>query len=145
MKVIEPVKIWNAGGSKEAIYFDLVCKYDDLKTYATFYYYLYAADMELLASVGGNQPALTMTGDIYFGWTDNEYAYDWAANELNITIIADYTTTTTTTSTTTAAPTTTTTTTSSTTENQLITTTTTSSTTTENLVTSSTTSTTTKP
>jgi hypothetical protein len=113
MKVIEPVNIWNAGGSKEAIYFDLVCKYDDLKDYATFYYYLYASDMELLASVGGNQPALTMTGDIYFGWTDNEYAYDWAANELNINIVADYTTTTT--STTTAAPTTTSTSTTSTT------------------------------
>ena len=143
MKVIEPVNIWNAGGSKEAIYFDLVCKYDDLKTYATFYYYLYAADMELLASVGGNQPALTMTGDIYFGWTDNEYAYDWAANELNITITGDYTTTTT--STTTAAPTTTTTTTSSTTSTSSSTsssTTTTTSTTT--IFTTSTTSTTTK-
>jgi len=68
----------------------LVCKYDDLKTYATFYYYLYDVQMELLASVGGNQPALTMTGDVYFGWTDNDYAFDWAANELNITIIGPY-------------------------------------------------------
>jgi hypothetical protein len=90
--------------------------------------------MELLASVGGNQPPLVMTGLVYDGWETNEYAYDWAANQLNITIIGDYTTTTTTTSTTTAVPTTTSTTTSSTTE-QPTTTSTTSTTTTENLLT----------
>jgi hypothetical protein len=143
MKVIQPINIWNNGIQNQAVYFDLVCKNDNLADSATFYYYLYSATMELLASVGGNQPALVMKGLVYDGWETNEYAYDWGANQLNITIIGDYTTTTTTTSTTTALPTTTSTTTSSTTE-QPTNTSTTTTTTTENLLTSTTTSTTTK-
>ena len=129
MKVIEPINIWNNGVSSQAVYFDLVCKGDNLSDKATFYYYLYDIDMILLSSVGGNQPPLLMTGEIYVGWTNNEYAYDWASNLLNITIIKDFTTTTTTTTTTKAVQTTT----------------TTTSTTTENLLTSTTTTTTTKP
>ena len=118
MKVIEPINIWNNGVSNQAVYFDLVCKGDNLSDKATFYYYLYDIDMVLLSSVGGNQPPLIMTGEIYVGWTNNEYAYDWASNLLNITIIKDFTTTTTTTTTTKAVQTTTTTT-STTTENLL--------------------------
>ena len=118
MKVIEPINIWNNGVSSQAVYFDLVCKGDNLSDKATFYYYLYDIDMVLLSSVGGNQPPLIMTGEIYVGWTNNEYAYDWASNLLNITIIKDFTTTTTTTTTTKAVQTTTTTT-STTTENLL--------------------------
>ena len=129
MKVIEPINIWNNGVSNQAVYFDLVCKGDNLSDKATFYYYLYDIDMILLSSVGGNQHPLLMTGEIYVGWTNNEYAYDWASNLLNITIIKDFTTTTTTTTTTKAVQTTT----------------TTTSTTTENLLTSTTTTTTTKP
>ena len=129
MKVIEPINIWNNGVLSQAVYFDLVCKGDNLSDKATFYYYLYDIDMILLSSVGGNQPPLLMTGEIYVGWTNNEYAYDWASNLLNITIIKDFTTTTTTTTTTKAVQTTT----------------TTTSTTTENLLTSTTTTTTTKP
>lgn len=139
MKVIEPINIWNNGVVDQAVYFDLVCKGDNLSDSATFYYYLYNIDMVLLASVGGNQPALTMTGVIYDGWADNEYAYDWAANLLNINIIRDYTTTTTTTTTSSSTSSTTTTTTFA------LTTSTTSSTTTNNLLTSTTTTTTTKP
>ena len=129
MKVIEPINIWNNGVLSQAVYFDLVCKGDNLSDKATFYYYLYDIDMILLSSVGGNQPPLLMTGEIYVGWTNNEYAYDWASNLLNITIIKDFTPTTTTTTTTKAVQTTT----------------TTTSTTTENLLTSTTTTTTTKP
>lgn len=99
MKVIEPIKIWNGGAVKEAIYFDLLCKFDDLADSATFYYYLYDVKMTLLASVGGNEPPLVMTGSIYNNWTDNDYAYDWAADKLGITILGPYTTTTTTTNT----------------------------------------------
>ena len=124
MKVIEPINIWNNGVLSQAVYFDLVCKGDNLSDKATFYYYLYDIDMILLSSVGGNQPPLLMTGEIYVGWTNNEYAYDWASNLLNITIIKDFTTTTTTTTTTKAVQTTTTTT-STTTENLLTSTTTT--------------------
>ena len=127
MKVIEPINIWNNGVLSQAVYFDLVCKGDNLSDKATFYYYLYDIDMILLSSVGGNQPPLLMTGEIYVGWTNNEYAYDWASNLLNITIIKDFTTTTTTTT------------------KAVQTTTTTTSTTTENLLTSTTTTTTTKP
>lgn len=117
MKVIQPLNIWVNGQSKVAIYFNLTSYYDDIQTYADFVYQLYDENMELVAMY---QP-LRMEGDVYNNWTDNNYAYDWAASLLNLVIINDYTTTTTTTTTsststtTTIAPETTTTTTTTTT------------------------------
>lgn len=109
MVVISPVSIWYNGAAKNATVFSLTCINDNLKDSATFYYRLLDADMVMLSE--GN---LTMTGAAYDGWETNEYAYDWAASELNLTIIQQVTTTTTTT-TTTAAPETTTSTTTTTT------------------------------
>ena len=31
-----------------------------------------------------------MTGDVYQAWQTNEYAYDWVAEQLNLTITGDY-------------------------------------------------------
>jgi hypothetical protein len=31
-----------------------------------------------------------MSGDDYDAWETNEYAYDWVAGQLNLTIIGDY-------------------------------------------------------
>jgi hypothetical protein len=36
------------------------------------------------------QGNLTMSGDDYDAWETNDYAYDWVAGQLNLTIIGDY-------------------------------------------------------
>ena len=36
------------------------------------------------------QGNLTMTGEDYQAWQTNEYAYDWVAGQLNLTITGDY-------------------------------------------------------
>jgi hypothetical protein len=76
----------------------------------------------LFSTVDGNianqlsQGNLNMSGEAYAEWTIDEYAWDWVAEQLNLTITGDYVPPTTST-TTTLEPTTTT---STTTENVVI-------------------------
>jgi hypothetical protein len=122
MVLIQPVTIWNNGIESTASILNLWCVNDNLSNQATFCYQMLTDNMNCLS-----QANLTMTGSDYANWQTNQYAYDWAANRLNLTIIGDYTTTTTTTtSSTTVAPTTSTTTSSTT---QLLTSTTSTTTT----------------
>ena len=102
MKQIEPISIWDAGQNKQANILNAYCINDNLSTSATFYYTLLSESMQQLAQ--GN---LTMSGDDYDAWETNNYAYDWVAAQLNLTIIGDYVPPTTST-TTTLEPTTTT-------------------------------------
>lgn len=100
MKVIQPITIWYEGGNKTAVYFTVTCSFDNLSTFANFTYQLITVDRIVLQS-----GQLDMQGQAYADWQTNEYAYNWAASQLNITIVGDYTTTTTTTSTTTSTTT----------------------------------------
>jgi hypothetical protein len=107
MKTIEAVSIWDNGQTVEATILNAYCINDNLSTSGTFYYSLLSNSSQQLAQ--GN---LTMTGEVYQGWETNEYAYDWIAQQLNLTITGDYVPPVpTTTSTTTQVPTTSTTTT----------------------------------
>ena len=94
MVVINPVQIWYNGQLKEATIL-LASINDNLKNSALVYYSLLTDDREQLSS--GN---LNMTGEAYDGWETTEYAYNWIATQLNLTIVGNLTTTTTTTSTT---------------------------------------------
>lgn len=120
MVVISPVKIWNNGVEATATLFNLWCVNDNLSNSATFCYEMLTDTQQSLSKAN-----LTMTGADYAGWQTNQYAYNWAAQQLNLTILHDYTTTTTTTSTTTSTSSTT-----STTTEQPTTSTTSSTTTT---------------
>jgi hypothetical protein len=109
MKTIEPVVFpLNLG---TATLLNAYCINDNLNNAATFYYALLSDAQSQLSQ--GN---LTMTGDVYSAWETNNYAYNWIATQIDVTITGDYvppTTTTTTeapveTTTTTEAPTTTT-------------------------------------
>lgn len=84
MKNIQPISIWDNGTVQEAIVLNTYCINDNLSTSATFYYSLFS-DIKQLAE--GN---LTMSGDDYDAWQTNDYAYDWIAGQLNLTIIGDY-------------------------------------------------------
>jgi hypothetical protein len=85
MKTIEAVQIWDNGQVLEATILNAYCINDNLSTSGTFYYSLLSDAQQQLAQ--GN---LTMTGEDYQAWQTNDYAYDWVAAQLNLTITGDY-------------------------------------------------------
>jgi hypothetical protein len=85
MKTIDPVFIWVNGTQDEGTILNAYCINDNLSTSGTFYYSILSDAQQQLAQ--GN---LTMTGEDYQAWQTNEYAYDWVAEQLNLTITGDY-------------------------------------------------------
>ena len=117
MKTIQPVSIWDNGTVQEAVILNSFANTVILNTSATFWYGLFTENTD--GNVGQliAQGSLTMVGEAYEQWQVDSYAWDWVAEQLNLTITGEYIPpvppepeTTTTTSTTTEAPTTTTTT-----------------------------------
>ena len=90
MKLIEPVSIWDNGQVLEAKILNAYCINDNLSTSGTFYYQLLSENVDLTVGQQLTQGNLTMTGDAYQAWQTNEYAYDWVAAQLNLTITGDY-------------------------------------------------------
>ena len=86
MKTILPIQTWINGKSVEATIFNMYPIGGVLGSSASFYYCL--LDDSLAQVSQGN---LTMSGEAYAGWGSNdEYAWEWAAIELNLTITGDY-------------------------------------------------------
>ena len=85
MKTIESISIWDNGKVQQATVLNAFVVNDNLINYATFYYTLLSESLQQLAQ--GN---LTMTGQDYDDWQTNEYAYDWVAAQLNLTILGYY-------------------------------------------------------
>jgi hypothetical protein len=83
MKQISPVVFPLSLGT--ATILNAYCINDNLNNSATFYYSL-LSDTQVQLSQGN----LTMTGETYVGYATNDYAYNWLANELNLTITGDY-------------------------------------------------------
>lgn len=101
MKQIQPVTVWSSGQELEANGLNAYVISDNLLSQAVFYYgignivynlFPAAPTVNVLAS--GH---LTMAGQDYVDWQTNQYAWDWVAEQLNLTIVGDITTTTTTT------------------------------------------------
>ena len=85
-KKIQTVQIWNNGANKNASWLNSSCT-DNLDNTATFFYQL-AQDFN---GQMGNVLAsgyLTMTGQDYNNFNDNDYAYNWVAQQLSLTIIS---------------------------------------------------------
>jgi hypothetical protein len=86
MKTISPVQSWTNGQSVEATIFNMYPIGGTLGESASFYYAL--LDDSLVQVSQGN---LTMDGQAYQDWgNDDEYAWEWAATTLNLTITGDY-------------------------------------------------------
>jgi rRNA maturation endonuclease Nob1 len=85
MKNITPISIWDNGTNEEAKVLNADCSNDNLSNSATFYYSLLSDNMQQLAQ--GN---LYMSGEDYVAWQTNDYAYNWVAGQLNLTIVGDY-------------------------------------------------------
>jgi hypothetical protein len=112
MKTIEPVSIWDNGQTVEATILNAYAVNVTLGTSATFYYQLLSQTAEGNVGQQVTQGNLSMTGEAYQEWNQDEFAWEWVAEQLNLTITGDYVPPVpTTTSTTTVVPETTTTTT----------------------------------
>ena len=85
MKQIQPIAIWGQGSTKDATILNAYVVNLQLNQSATFYYQLLSAEKETLAQ--GN---LTMDGDAYQDWQQDEFAWDWVASQLNLTIVGDW-------------------------------------------------------
>lgn len=90
MKTIEPVSIWDNGKTLQAKLLNAYAINVTLGTSATFYYTLFAENAD---ETQGPQVAfgnLTMTGEAYQEWTTDNVAWDWIAQQLNLTITGEY-------------------------------------------------------
>jgi hypothetical protein len=86
MKTIESIPTWVKGQAVTATIFNLRPIGGELFQSATFYFAL--LDSNLVVTADGN---LTMSGESYNEWgNDDEYAYNYAANMLNLVITGDY-------------------------------------------------------
>ena len=85
MKQIQPFSLWVNGQQQTATLFSLIIINDNLSDSATFYWQL--LDSAEIKLADGN---LTMGEPQYDQWGTssdvNQWAYEWAATQLNITL-----------------------------------------------------------
>jgi hypothetical protein len=86
MKQIQPVSIWYNGQMIAATIFNMTSTNDNLVDSATFYYALFVNPNFQVAD-----GILTMSGTDYSNYSSspdsNQYAYEWGATQLNLTLI----------------------------------------------------------
>lgn len=85
MKQITPISIWDNGQIKKGIILNAYAVNVTLGTSAVFYYSIISETNETLAQ--GN---ITMDGENYQLWNDDNVAWSFIAYQLNLTIIGDY-------------------------------------------------------
>lgn len=94
MKTIQPVTVWYNGQEVQATVLNAFVQNDNLKNSATFQYQLLQEIIVEGSAYSYLQPIasnlLTMTGEAYEAWDTNDYAYDWIAQQLNLTITGEY-------------------------------------------------------
>lgn len=109
MKTIQAVPIWDNGQTLQAKVLNAYAINVTLGVSANFYYALYSETTEGNLGQMVAQGNLNMGTEAYLAWGNNDdYAWDWVAEQLNLTITGDYVPPTTTTTTTEAPVTTTT-------------------------------------
>lgn len=90
MKTISPVSIWDNGIVQQATILNSYAVNVTLNTSANFWYGLFAANEDTSQGAQLAQGNLTMTGEAYADWSQDSYAWDWIAGQLNLTITGDY-------------------------------------------------------
>jgi hypothetical protein len=90
MKTISAVTSWANGQATEAKLLNAYVINDNLVSSATFYYALLSENEDGTIGAGVAQGNLTMTGEPYTAWQTNNQAWDYIAEQLNLTIIGDY-------------------------------------------------------
>ena len=90
MKTIEPVSIWDNGKTLNATILNAYAVNVTLGNSATFYYSLSAENEDQTIGAQVAQGNLTMDGESYAQWEVDAYAWDWIAQQLNLTITGEY-------------------------------------------------------
>lgn len=85
MKTIQAIQIWKNGQENEATILSAYVINDNLKTGASFYFQLLSETQSQLSE--GN---LYIDGVAYDDYETNDYAYNWIAEKLGLTITGDY-------------------------------------------------------
>ena len=85
MKQIQPISIWINGSFVNGTILNAFAVSVILNVSATFNYFILNDKEEALQS-----GSLLMTGAAYTQWQTDNYAWDWIAQQLNLTIIGDY-------------------------------------------------------
>ena len=91
MKTITPISIWVNGVQQLASILNAYVISDNLSTQATFYFALYLQNVDLTLGNQLTNGNLYMSGTAYTQYETNQYAWDWIAQQLNVTITGDYT------------------------------------------------------
>jgi hypothetical protein len=93
MKKIEAVNVWKNGESQEANLLVASIQYDNLQNSCSFLYQLCSSgegteEMPLIIGQELASGNINLDGDAYLEWDgSNDYAYDYIANKLNLTIL----------------------------------------------------------
>ena len=93
MKRIEPIQAWKNGEQLEANLLNAYIINDNLQSSCSFYYSLCASgegteSMPLMVGQTLAEGNITMDGENYLAWDgDNDYAFTYIAEKLNLTII----------------------------------------------------------
>lgn len=86
MKQIQPVSIWYNGQIVQAVFYNLTSINDNLIDSATFYWQLFDT-----TNIQISQGNLSMGNPDYTNYSSsldsNEYAYQWGATQLNLTLV----------------------------------------------------------
>ena len=91
MKTIQSIPIWDNGQNLEAKVLNAYAINVTLNTSATFYYALFSETTEGNIGAMLRQGNLSMSTEAYLEWGNNdEYAWDWVAEQLNLTITGNY-------------------------------------------------------
>jgi hypothetical protein len=85
MKTISPISIWQNGQNIEALYLKAEVQSDNLIDFASFAYMLLDVDF-----INVRNGIVRITGQDYIDYQTNQYAWDYIAQQLNLTIIEDY-------------------------------------------------------
>jgi hypothetical protein len=92
MKTIEAIQIWDKGTIKEAKILSAFAHKVVLNTSAEFYYQLFSETEDFGVGPRLVEGSLKMEGEAYTQWEVDTYAWDWIAEQLNLTITGDYVT-----------------------------------------------------
>jgi hypothetical protein len=90
MKTIEAIPNWDNGTIKEAKILSAFAHRVVLNTSAEFYYQLFSETEDLAVGPRLVEGSLKMEGEAYIQWEVDSYAWDWIAEQLNLTITGDY-------------------------------------------------------
>jgi hypothetical protein len=86
MKIIKAVPMWNNGKSIEATLLNTFAVNVLLGEFATFWWGILDAELNQI-----QQGNITMSGEDYKKWgNDDQYAWEYVAKFLNLTITGDY-------------------------------------------------------